>query len=130
MAAALHFAFTQTENLAEFQGFCDLVKGFLAHQIGAQARHLAFGQGRETPKKFKSNDAVQDRVANEFEPFVMGRAVAAVSKRRLQQARVGKNVADSRLEPARSHSPLPRPAVEAWYSISRLTGPKRGIRLS
>ena len=42
--AALEFAFAQTQALAQLQSRCDLGQRVLAHQIGAQARQVAFGQ--------------------------------------------------------------------------------------
>ena len=63
--------------------------GILADQIGAQARHVALWKAREAPIKFQRNGAVEYRVADEFEPFVVWRAVAAVSQRGLQKVSLG-----------------------------------------
>ena len=66
------------------------MQGFLAHEIGAQARQISFGQIGEALKQQIGNHAVEDAVAKKLQPLVVGHAVAAMRQRRAQEVRLGK----------------------------------------
>ena len=126
-AAAFQLAFAQAQDFADFQLLRQSVQAFLAHQIGTQARQVAFGQGRETVIEDSGDDAIQDAITKEFQPFVIGRAETAMGQRRPQQRRIGKAMADPLGKDLQGHAYL---AVVPLYSISRLALPNKGIFLS
>ena len=71
MAAAFQFALAKTQGITQREGIGNLMQGFLANEVGAQARHFAFGQGRKSTVEFQRHHTVQNRIANEFKTFVM-----------------------------------------------------------
>jgi hypothetical protein len=84
--------------LRQFQLLGDLVQGLLLDQVGAQARQVAFGQVVEAFVQDRGDDAVQDRIAEEFEALVMQTAVATVGQRLLQQAGFPERVTQASLQ--------------------------------
>jgi hypothetical protein len=67
---------------------------FLAYEACAQLGQLAFGELREALVELVRDRAAQHAVAEEFEPFVVCRAVAAMRQRLLGEARIGEGVAE------------------------------------
>jgi hypothetical protein len=57
-------------------------------------RQLAFGELREALVELVRNGAAEHAIAQEFESFVVCRAVAAVRQRLLGEARVGEGVTE------------------------------------
>src|SRR5690606_9240657 len=102
----------------------DAVQRFLANQGGAQARQFAFAQFIEALEERHRHDAVEDAVAEEFQPLVVGLAEAAVSERLLQERGVGERVAEFALQAGQTHPA--QFADEASKAISRLTLPAIG----
>ena len=54
------------------------MQAFLADEIGAQSRKIAFGDSGETVKKLACDNSVEDGVAEKLKPLVMRRTVAAM----------------------------------------------------
>ncbi len=84
--------------LAKRQGKGNFVQGVLADQIGAQTRQIAFGQLRKPLVKQNGDDAVEDAVTDEFEPLVMGSAMAAMGQRRVQQLLIAELVPERQFQ--------------------------------
>jgi hypothetical protein len=63
-----------------------------------QARQISFRQGTESLEEIRGNHAIEDAVAEELQPFVVRRAVAAMSKRLGEQPLLGKTVPDAFLK--------------------------------
>ena len=97
-AAALQLALAQPQVVAEREASRQLVQPLLAHQARAQARQLAFPEVREPVVELGGDDAVEHAVAEELEPLVVGRAVAAVGQRLREQSGVPKPVAQALLQ--------------------------------
>jgi hypothetical protein len=55
---------------------------------------LALAQRRETAEQVLGDDAIEDAVAQEFQPLVVLRAAAAMGQRLLEQRGIGKAVAE------------------------------------
>ena len=79
-----------------------LGEGLLAHQVCAQPGELAFGKLREAGVELVGDRATEDAVAEEFQPLVVVRSVAAVRQRPLEQTRVGERVAEQLYRPLES----------------------------
>jgi hypothetical protein len=75
-------------NLARHAG-----QRFFPHQAGAQLGQLAFLQLREARVELVGDRAAEHAVAEEFEPLVVLRAVAAVGQRPLEETGIGELVA-------------------------------------
>ena len=78
----------------EVKGPRYLHQRLLAHQARAELGQLAFGELRETPVELIRDGAAEHAVAEEFQPFVVRRAVAAMRQRLLGEARIGEGVAE------------------------------------
>ena len=79
-----------------------LGEGLLAHQVCAQPGQLAFGKLREAGVELVGDRATEDAVAEEFQPLVVVRSVAAVRQRPLEETRVGERVAEQLYRPLES----------------------------
>ena len=98
------FAFAQTQVVAQLQAVGQTMQGFLTDQVGAQARHVTFSQlAIETLKQRDGGNAVENAVAEELEPFVVGRAETAMSERLLKEFQPGKAMADGPLQDVQLH---------------------------
>ena len=87
-AAALQLALAQQQLRAEVEAPRDRGERLLVDEVRAQPRELAFGQLRKLVVELERDDAVQHAVAEELQPLVVGRAVAAVGQRAAQQLRL------------------------------------------
>lgn len=76
------------------QGLRHLDERFLAHERGAQLGELAFGELREALVQLVRDGAAEHAVTQEFQPFVVCRAVAAMRQRLLGEARIGEGVTE------------------------------------
>ena len=74
------------------------MQAFLADEIGAQSRKIAFGNSGETVKKLACDNGVEDRVAEKLKPLVMRRTVATMSKCCPQQGCIREGMAERLLE--------------------------------
>src|SRR5690606_10275141 len=81
----LELAFAEQQIVAELEAVRHAMQRVLAHEIGAQARQVAFTQAREAGEKLGGDHAVQHAVAEELQPFVVRNAVAPMRDRLLQQ---------------------------------------------
>ena len=70
-AAALELAGAQVQRIAELDVARDRGQRRAVDQRGAQARHLAFVGARVLLEEELGDDQVDQRVAEEFEPFVV-----------------------------------------------------------
>ena len=64
-------ALAQAQECDSLELLGDFVQRLLLDQVGAQARQVAFVEASEAFVQHRGDDAVQDRVAQEFEPFVV-----------------------------------------------------------
>jgi hypothetical protein len=87
VTAALHLALAQAQVFTELQAVGQAVQGFLAHEVGPQAGHVALAQLAETLEQGDGGDAVDDAVAEKLQPLVVGRTEAAMGDRLLEQLR-------------------------------------------
>ena len=74
------------------------MQAFLAHQVGAHARQVAFVGAGETLEQQPRDHQAQHRIAEEFEPFVVVGAEAAVGQRARQQPGIVEAMADAPLQ--------------------------------
>lgn len=79
------FAFTEAQEVADFQGESQLVQGLLTYQIGPQTREITLRKILMASKKTFGNHAIQYAVAKELQPFVMESTVATMRQCRLEQ---------------------------------------------
>src|SRR5262249_35696674 len=102
-SAALQLALAEAQLLSQREVLRQLVQGLLAHQARAQPRQVPFGQIAEALEQFSRDHAVENAVAEELQPLVVGRAVAAVRERLLEQLGTGKGVADALAQSLPAH---------------------------
>src|SRR6185295_11083325 len=67
---------------------------FLVHEVCAQSGQSALREARETFVQQGRDGTVEDGVAEKFEAFVVGRAVAAVGQRLAQETGVAELVTE------------------------------------
>ncbi len=87
-----------------------LGQGLLVHQAGPQAAEVALLQSRMAAVEGLGHAGVDERIAQEFQAFIVVAADATVGERELQQARVRETV---------SERPLQRGAVsgQCWPAV-------------
>ena len=79
--------------VAEFELARDLGERAFAHDPGPQTGQIAFRHfGSRSVKQF-CNHHVENRIAEEFEPLVVGMAAAAMTQRQIKQCRLGEAAA-------------------------------------
>ena len=92
--AGLQLAGPQLQHFAQ----ADLSRHFgqrlSADDPGAQAAQIAFGAVRKGKEKMPGDDEVENRVAQEFQPLVVGAGGAAVSQGGDEQLRITRLVAE------------------------------------
>ena len=74
------------------------MQAVFAHEVGAHARQVAFVGVAQAVEQQAGDDQAQNRVAEEFEPFVVVGAEASVREGPLQKAGIGETVADTLLQ--------------------------------
>ena len=99
----LAFAELQLIGHAELAGH--LRERLFAHEARAQARELALGKLRKARVELGCDGAAEYAVAEEFQPFVVLRAVTAVGQRLLEEPRARETVAEPFLEGRGDQSP-------------------------
>jgi hypothetical protein len=85
VTTALQLAFAKPQVFAELQALGEAVQGFLAHQVGPQAGHVALAQLTEALEQGDRGDAVEHAVTEKLQPLVVGRTEAAMGDRLLEQ---------------------------------------------
>ena len=96
--ARLHLAFAHAKEGRDVDLFGDDREGPLADEVGAHARKVAFGEVLVALEERVAHDAVENRVAQEFEALVVLRREAAVRHRTFEKLAVGELVADALLK--------------------------------
>ena len=88
VAAALEFAGTQPDVIAELEFAGDLGQRPVAHQARAHSGKVAFRGVGPALEQQRGNGEVQQRIAEKLQPFVVRIAAAAVGQGLLEQAGV------------------------------------------
>ena len=86
-ATAPEFALAETQIGAEIQIDGNSMQALLAHEIGTQARHFSLADVAEAFEERNGNDAIENRVPEEFEALVVRRSGAAVGQCLREQVR-------------------------------------------
>src|SRR6185503_4278119 len=102
---ALQLAFPEPQVIAQAERLRDLMQGFLAYQVRAQPRQVSLGKLAEVLEELGRDHAVENAVAEELQPLVVRRAMAAVGESLREQLRPGKTVSDMLLETLPVHGP-------------------------
>ena len=121
-ATALQLSFTQLDFAPQSERSRDPRQRVLIDERRADARQITFGQRTKALEQRNADDAVEHRIADEFEPFVVGYADAAVGERLAKQVGLAKRVPE--LCSQRGGHPVARRAyrdAEASNSSRRLT---------
>jgi hypothetical protein len=126
LTATLLLALAETQEIPQGKRQRLLVQALLAHQIGAQARQIAFREQRETLEQAARDHRIQNRIAKKLEAFVMRRTATAMGQRTHEQITIGERVTQCLLEASRVHGP--RPDDEPRKSSSKLTLASSGTR--
>ena len=77
---------------------CIRDRAVLAHEVGAHARQITFIAAGEALEQQRRNRQAQHGIAQEFKPFVVFGAPAAVGQRPLQQDRLSESITQAMLE--------------------------------
>src|SRR5207253_10405091 len=91
-------AFAQAQQRRQAELARQLGERLGAHQARAQPRELSLGQRGVAAVELLGDGAAEHAVAQEFEPFVVQRAVAAVRQRLLEQLGFREAVAERALQ--------------------------------
>lgn len=133
-SAAPCLAFRHAQHIGNAEGERGAVKAFLAHEVCAHPREVAFIGTREALVEQAGHRQVEHRVTQELEAFVVVRAKAAVGDRALQQGQVVERMAQPGLQGFERgvHVAIPGDATAARgrrrhfdrpsYLINRYTG--------
>ncbi len=116
-AAGFQLARAEPQLLAELDLGGDDRERLAAHQARAEARQLALVGGAELAEHQHGDHAVEHRVAEELQPFVVRAAGAAMGQRRFEQRRVAALVAERVMQPF------------ACRLQSSIRPPRRAVRL-
>ena len=92
-AAAPEFAPAETQIGAEFQIRGNSMQALLAHEVGTQARHFSLADVAKALEERDGDDAIENRVPEEFEALIVRRSGAAVGQCLLDQFRTREAVA-------------------------------------
>src|SRR5882672_7732024 len=103
--AALQLAFAQLQMIAHAERLRHLMQGLLAHEVRTQPRQVPLRKVAEALEQLRRNDTVEDAVAQELQPLVVKRAVAAVRESSQEQLRPRKTVSDMLLKALLVHEP-------------------------
>src|SRR5580765_7338668 len=95
-ASALQLSRTKVQRVAQVEFARDRRESRLAHEACAQARQLAFVGLRKFLEQKLGDDHIDQRVAEEFESFVVARPGAAVGQRAFAQSRVAETVGNAK----------------------------------
>src|SRR5260221_3123615 len=90
--AAAQLALAEPECLRNIQGLSNFVQRLLFDQVGANSGQITLVELAETLKQKRGHHAVEDRIAQELEPFVMRGTVTAMGHGLAQQFRIAKFV--------------------------------------
>ena len=101
VATAFQFTFAQKQAVANVQFTGNISQGGLVHQVGAQARQLAFAQLAKLVVEHARHGVIQNAVADEFKALVIGRTVTAVRQRLTQELRLAKRMAQPAGQPVK-----------------------------
>ena len=119
-SAGLELARTQQQQLAELHRLRDLRQRLLAHQPRAQARQVAFaGRGKLAIQPL-GQQQVEHRVAEEFEPLVVGPFGAAMRERDDEQRAIARRIAQpggERFRLAGRHQPHERSGIQLITTV-------------
>ena len=97
-AATLQFAFAQAQALAQAQLEGHFRERTLVHERGAKPRKIAFGKLRKPLVEQCRHRAVEQRIAEELEPLVVGRAEAAVREGLEREIGLAERVTEAALQ--------------------------------
>src|SRR5437660_3983555 len=93
-AAALQLAVAEPNVRTEPYLPCELRERIAVHEIRARARKITFLRRRKSLEQGQGDDAIQHRIADELESFVVGYAEAAVCEGLAQEAGLAKIVTE------------------------------------
>ena len=97
-AAVSHFAFAHAQEVRNAHAAADRVEHLLAHEVRAHARKIAFGEVTVAQKERVADHAVQNRVPEEFEAFVVVGRKRSVRARPVEKFLVLERIADAFFE--------------------------------
>src|SRR5690606_872740 len=134
MAAAFHFAGTQSQVFAQLQFARELSQRLALDQRRAHAGEVAFaGIGKLREQRF-GNNQINDGIAEEFEALVVRAASASMRQRPVEQCAIRKLIAELSIKGWLRIDSAHCTADRLYFSLSNLTTTSRlaisGVRFS